>query len=193
MLTPRSLYNQVLRWSQSRHCEPLLWLLSASEAIFFPLPPETMLLPMGMTQPHRVYRFALGATLASLAGGVVGFGLGWGLWHTLQDFFFQYVPGFTPALYDQFRSWVQQYDFWIIFAAGFTPLPYKIFTIGAGALKLNLGLFVVASFLSRGLRFVLWALLLNRFSEPVRLWLERHFNLLTLVVLAVLVLWMMWH
>ena len=105
--------------------------------------------------------------------------IGAGLWGALAEPFFRYVPGVTPEAFERVRSLYDRYDFWAIFLAGLTPLPYKVFTISAGVFGVNLGIFVVASILSRGLRFFLVAGLIYRFGPPVKEFIDRHFNTLT--------------
>ncbi len=105
----------------------------------------------------------------------------------------KFGPGFTPEIFQRVGELFTRYDFWTVFAAGFTPIPYKVFTISAGAFGINLPIFIFASLVSRVLRFYLVAGLLRVYGDRARLFIERYFNLLTLLalllVIAVLAIW----
>lgn len=183
----RRLYDWVLAWAQTPYGVPVLGLLAFAEASFFPIPPDVLLIALCLAVPASSYRFALVATLGSVAGGMLGYLIGWGLWDALSPYFFQYVPGFSPDGFAQVRSLFDQYDFWTVFAAGFTPIPYKIFTIASGAFQINFPVFVGASLVSRGLRFFLVAALFYYLGRPARVLIEKYFNLLTILFLVLLV------
>ncbi len=183
----RRLYDWVLSWAETPYGLPALGLLAFAEASFFPVPPDVLLIALCLALPTRAYRFALVATLGSVAGGIVGYLLGWGMWDLLSSYFFQYVPGFTEEGFDKVRVLFDQYDFWTVFAAGFTPIPYKIFTIAAGAFQINFPVFAVASLVSRGLRFFLVAALFYYLGRPARELIEKYFNLLTVLFAILLV------
>jgi membrane protein YqaA with SNARE-associated domain len=139
-----------------------------------------------LSRPLKAFRYAVVCALGSALGGCLGYLLGLGMWDLLQGLFYSYIPGFTPEIFGRVQNLFQAYGFWAVFTAGFTPIPYKIFTIGAGVFQLNFVLFFCASLISRGLRFFLVSWLLYRYGLPVKSFIERHFNWLTL--LAVLVL-----
>jgi len=183
----RRLYDWVLSWAETPYGVPALAILAFAEACFFPVPPDVLLIALCLAIPARAYRFALVATLGSVAGGMLGYLLGWGSWDLLSHVFYQYVPGFTEAGFAQVKALFDQYDFWTVFAAGFTPIPYKIFTIASGAFQINFPVFVGASLISRGLRFFLFAVLLYYFGRPAREFIEKYFNLLTLLFLVLLI------
>lgn len=177
----RRLYDWVLHWADTKYGVPALFVLSFAESSFFPIPPDPLLMALALGAPRRAYRFAAWALLASVAGGLVGYGIGAGAWHALDGFFFAYVPGVTPEAFERVRGLYEAYDFWAIFLAGLTPIPYKVFTISSGVFSINLGVFVVASILSRGLRFFAVAALIHHFGKPVTAFIDRYFNLLTWV------------
>ncbi|HEY5672628.1 MAG TPA: YqaA family protein [Malonomonas sp.] len=183
----RRLYDWVLSWAETPYGVPVLGLLAFAEASFFPVPPDVLLMALCLALPLKSYRFALVATLGSVAGGVAGYLIGWGFWGTVSPLFFDYIPGFSPEGFAHVKSWFEQYDFWTIFAAGFTPIPYKIFTIAAGAFQINLPVFIGASLVSRALRFFLVAALFYYLGRPARVLIEKYFNLLTILFLGLLV------
>lgn len=175
----RRLYDWMLHWAETPHGPAALAGLSAAESSFFPIPPDPLLVALALGASKKALRFAAICTAASVVGGLIGYLIGAGLWGALAEPFFRYVPGVTPEAFERVRSLYDRYDFWAIFLAGLTPLPYKVFTISAGVFGVNLGIFVVASILSRGLRFFLVAGLIYRFGPPVKEFIDRHFNMLT--------------
>lgn len=191
MRSVRRLYDWVLSWAETPYGIPALALLAFAEASFFPIPPDVLLIALSLSLPQNAFRFALVATLGSTLGGVLGYAIGLGLWEAVSPFFFHYIPGFTPEGFQQVKGFFEQYDFWTIFAAGFTPIPYKIFTIAAGAFQINFPIFCVASLVSRGLRFFLVAALFYRFGRPAKMLIDKYFNLLTIIFLILLVLGIM--
>lgn len=182
----RRLYDWVLTWANSRYALPALLLLAFTEASFFPIPPDVLLMALALSMPHLSYRYALIATIGSVLGGALGYAIGWGLWDVLHPLFFQYVPGVTEEGFSRVDTLFAQYDFWIIFAAGFTPIPYKIFTIAAGVFSVNFPVFMLASLIGRGLRFYLVATMFYYIGEPARALIEKYFNLLSVLVLVVI-------
>ncbi len=183
----RRLYDWVLHWADTPHGLAALVLLTAAESSFFPIPPDPLLMALCLGAPKRSLRLAAWTTGASVAGAVVGYGIGALAWGALQGPFFTYVPGVTAEAFDHVQALYVQYDFWAVFLAGLTPIPYKVFTISSGVFSINLGVFLLASVLSRGLRFFLVAGLIYKFGPPVSRFIDRYFNLLTVVFGVLLV------
>jgi len=183
----RRLYDWVLHWAETPYGGPALFLLALVESSIFPVPPDVLLIALCIALPSRAWRFALLASAGSVLGGLIGYGIGWGAWPLVNTFFFDYIPGFTPAVFEKVQSLFAEYDFWVVFTAGFTPIPYKVITIGSGVFEINLLVFVIASLVSRGLRFFLVAWLLRRYGPGMRDFIDRYFNLLSIVFLLLLV------
>jgi membrane protein YqaA with SNARE-associated domain len=183
----RRLYDWVLHWADTPHGLTALVLLTAAESSFFPIPPDPLLMALCLGAPKRSLRLAAWTTGASVVGALVGYGIGAFAWGIFRDPFFAYVPGVTPDAFEHVRQLYDQYDFWAIFLAGLTPIPYKVFTLSSGVFSINLGVFLVASVLSRGLRFFLVAGLIYKFGAPVSRFIDRYFNLLTIVFGVLLV------
>jgi membrane protein YqaA with SNARE-associated domain len=183
----RRLYDWVLHWAETPYGGPALFGLALAESSFFPIPPDPLLVALCLGAPALSIRFAANATIASVVGGIIGYGIGAGAWTLLQDWFFAYVPGVSPDSFATVQSLYDRYDFWAVFAAGLTPLPYKVFTISAGVFSINFGIFVFASALSRGLRFFVVAGLIYRFGEPITRFIDRYFNLLAIAFVLLLV------
>ncbi len=183
----RGLYDWVLSWAESPYGLAALIVLSFAEASFFPIPPDVLLIPLCIGRRHRALWFALACSLASLCGGALGYGIGWGAWSMMDQFFYTYVPGFSKVVFDKVGELYNQYDFWIVFGAGFTPFPYKVITIAAGVFQINFVMFMIASFVGRSARFFLVATLLYWFGEPVKGFIDRWFNLLVVAFMVLLV------
>jgi membrane protein YqaA with SNARE-associated domain len=179
-----------LHWAYTPYALPALILISFAESSFFPIPPDILLIPLCLGEPKKAFRFAFYCSLASVLGGLLGYGLGYFIWEAgLDEFCFNYVPGFTEEAFTKISKWYGDYSFWIVFTAGFSPLPYKIFTIAAGVCHadVNLGMFLLASVVSRSARFYLEAALLRRYGEPVREFIEKRLGLMALLFCILLV------
>lgn len=148
------LYERVMRWSRHRHAEWYLGAMSFAESSFFPIPVDVMLAPMCMACPERSWRFALNASLLSVAGGIAGYGIGFLAFETIEPWLRE---SHYWGAYETAREWFDAYGFWTVFVAGFSPIPYKVFTIAAGVAALNFPAFVLASVIGRGARFFLVA------------------------------------
>ena len=182
----RKLYDWVLHWAETPYGGPALFFLALIESSVFPVPPDVLLIALCIALPSRAWRFALLASAGSVLGGLLGYGIGWGAWPLVNSFFFDYVPGFTPHVFAKVQSLFEAYGFWVVFTAGFTPIPYKVITIGSGVFQINLVIFLIASLISRSLRFFLVAWLLHRYGPGMRDFIDRYFNLLSIVFLILL-------
>jgi membrane protein YqaA with SNARE-associated domain len=147
-----------MRWVQHPHALWYLGALSFSESSFFPVPPDLMLAPMTLAQPMRAWRLAMLTTLASVLGGLFGYLIGMFLFDLIKPLLYQ--AGYWDN-YLKVHAWFETWGFWAVFLAGFSPIPYKIFTITAGAISMALLPFILASFIGRGARFFLVAALMR--------------------------------
>lgn len=183
----RRLYDWVMSWADSPHGTTALGGLAFAESSFFPVPPDVLLIALGVARPARAYWYALVCTVGSVLGGILGYVIGWGLWHVVADWFFAYVPGFSHAAFDRVQNLYNEWGFVAVMIAGFTPIPYKVFTITSGLFAMNVPAFVLASVLSRGARFFIVSGLIARFGPRMREVLERNFNLMTMLFVVLLV------
>ena len=184
----RRLYDWVLHWADTPYGFQALALLALVESSVFPIPPDPLLIALCLGAAGRALGFATVATAASVLGGVLGYGIGAVVWGSACGFFFEYVPGVTPEAFATVQGLYDRWDFWAVFLAGLTPIPYKVFTISAGVFAINFPIFVLASTLSRGLRFFVMAGLIYRYGESIRLFIDRYFNLLVWIFGLLLVL-----
>ncbi|MBI4545297.1 MAG: DedA family protein [Gemmatimonadetes bacterium] len=182
----RRLYDWVLSWAETPYGGVALGVLAFAESSFFPIPPDPLLIALALGAPRRALLFAGLCTGASVLGGVAGYGIGWGLWALVGEFFFRYVPSVTPGAFEGVRSLYDQWDFWAVFIAGFTPIPYKVFTLSAGVFHISLPAFLLASIAGRGARFFLVAGLIFAFGPGIRGFIDRYFERLVWLFLALL-------
>lgn len=180
----RKLYFWTLHWADTKHSLWALIIISFTESSFFPVPPDVLLLPMCMARPKKWLTYAFWCTAASVAGAVLGWGIGLYIWDAVSSFFYQWIPGFTQQRFEAFSALYQTYGFWVIMAKGLTPIPFKIITISAGACHVPLHIVVIASIISRGARFFVAAGLIRAFGEKARPYLEKHIERVFLVVLV---------
>lgn len=185
------LYDRVLRWSAHRHAPRYLAALSFAESSFFPIPPDVMLVPMAVARPQRSAWFALLTTFASVAGAVLGYAIG----HFAIGVILPWIENAGMLVeYQAAVAWFERYGLWVILLAGFTPLPYKAFTIAAGALSLSLVPFLIGSLIGRGARFGLVAAIAGILGPRVEPWVRRWVEWLGWGVLAlVAIAWWWWH
>ncbi|MBL8724070.1 MAG: DedA family protein [Planctomycetes bacterium] len=185
----RRLYDWVLHWADTPYAVPALFCLSFAESSCFPIPPDVLLIALCIGEVQKSYRFAAWCAVASVLGGIAGYGIGYGLWdqEPVRQFFYRWVPGVSEANVTKVSGLYEQYSFWVVFAAAFTPIPYKVFTILAGVCSIDLGMFVLASAIGRSARFFLVAWLFRTYGPAIRGFIERRFALVTIAGTALLV------
>lgn len=173
----RRLYNWMLSWAESPWANWAMFLFAMAESIFFPIPPDVLLLALCVGMPKKSFKYALICTAGSVFGAMIGFGLGAFAWEVVDSWFIPSI--FSQEAFNNVADLYAQWNFWLVFTAGFTPLPYKLITISAGVcLGLGeFGLFVLASVISRGLRFFLVAGLIWKFGAPIKKFIDKYFNL----------------
>jgi len=180
----RRLYDWVLHWAHTPHGAAALFCISFAESSFFPIPPDTLLLPLCLGNRKKWFRFAVLCTIASVLGGLFGYFIGHsfiGLTNKIVAFYH------FDEQWQKVQEMYQSYAFWAVFTAGFTPIPYKVFTLAAGVCNIALLPFVIASVLSRGLRFFIEAGLVCLFGEKIQGFIDRYFNLLSVLFVVLLI------
>ncbi len=150
-----------------------LWLaaIAFAESSFFPVPPDALLIPMALARPDRAIRYALICTVASVAGGMLGYLIGYALFEQVALPLLQ-LYHYEDA-YAVFAERFRQFSLYIILIKGLLPIPFKIITIASGATHVPLGIFIGASLVTRGARFLLWAVLLKFFGQRARVFIDR--------------------
>ncbi len=183
----RRMYDWVLSWAHTPYGAAALLVLAFAESSFFPIPPDVLLIALCLGARKKWGYFAAVCSAGSLVGGIAGYAIGWGLWSAVDQLFYAYVPGFTPEAFHKISGLYNEYNFWIVFVAAFTPIPYKVITVTAGVCEINFPMFVFASIIGRSARFFLVAFLLYWFGEPIRDFIDKRFNLLTLLFVILLI------
>jgi len=158
------LYSMVMQWVRHPHARWYLAGLSFAESSFFPIPPDVMLAPMALAQPKKAWQLALLTTVASVAGGILGYLIGMYAFEFVQPWIAK--AGYA-AKFEHVQAWFEEWGFFAIFVAGFSPIPYKLFTISAGLISMSFLPFVIASAIGRGARFFLVASLMRWGGEPM--------------------------
>lgn len=194
MLLLKKMYDWVLKWAETPYGPIALFILAFIEAVFFPVPPDVLLIALALGCITKAFRFALYCTIGSVSGALVGYAVGHFAWISADgnftgfaNFFFNNIPGFSIDLFNNIKTLFNQWDFWVIFTAGLTPVPYKVFTITSGVFDINLLMFFIASLVSRGARFFLIAWLIWKYGPGMKLFLKKYFNLLVLGFTACLI------
>lgn len=183
----KQMYDWVLGWAQTKYGTIALFIFAFSESVFFPIPPDILLIALALGAQSKAFKFAMICTTGSVVGAIVGYAIGHYAWISADGeftafahFFFNTIPGFSIAIYDNIKALFAKWDFWVIFTAGFTPIPYKVFTIASGVFDINLAMFFTASLISRGARFFLIAYLIFKFGPNIKSFIDRYLNLLAL-------------
>ena len=178
----RKLYNWTMAKAVHPHAEWWLALFAFVEASFFPIPPHPLLGIMCLAEPKKAIRFALIATLASVAGGMLGYAIGWGLYDTLGTQILSAL-GLT-ASFPKAACYLNEYGFWIFVAKGATPIPFKLLTITAGFIGMDLLRFIAGSIISRAISFLIVGVLFRLFGAPIKAFIDKYLGLATLGFVA---------
>ncbi|HEU4565651.1 MAG TPA: YqaA family protein [Gemmatimonadaceae bacterium] len=189
----RRLYDWTLSWADHPAGTAALFALAFAESSFFPIPPDVLLMALALGRPKRALWYALVCTVGSVLGGIAGYYIGYALFEQLG----RPVLEFYHAT-DTFQRVGELYRENLALAlgtAGFTPVPYKVFTIAGGAFAVPLLPFIIVSIVSRAARFFLVAGLIRLFGPTVKQFIDKYFNLVTIlfVVLLVLGFWAVKH
>ncbi|MBC85963.1 MAG: cytochrome B [Bdellovibrionaceae bacterium] len=176
----RLLYLWTMKWAEHPKAEPALGIFSMIEGIFFPIPIDPFLLAMSAGKPKRSLRFAAIASIGSVIGGTIGYYVGYLFWDHLKEFFFTYF--FPAEKFDAVALKFQTDAFLAVFLASFTPIPYKVFAVAGGVFQINIWTFVTASIVGRSLRFFVIGFLFYYWGAPIRDYIERHFDRLTIAL-----------
>ncbi|MBT3238207.1 MAG: DedA family protein [Rhodospirillaceae bacterium] len=180
----QGLYDWTMRLAAHRHALWALAMISFIESSVFPIPPDILLIPMVLAARDQAFRIAAVCTVASVLGGLGGYGIGYFLYESIGQpliAFYGYADKFSA-----FQGYYHEWGAWIVGGAGLTPFPYKVITIASGVTALDPVVFTVASVVSRGIRFFLVAWLLWRFGAPIRVFIEKNLGILATVFFVLL-------
>ena len=183
----RRLYDWMLSWADSKWGGLALFLFAMAESIFFPVPPDVLLIALCIGCVAKSFKYAAICTAGSVLGAIVGFGLGAFCWDIVDSWFIPSI--FSQEAFDAVGVKYSEWNFWLVFTAGFTPIPYKLITISAGVFLgiADFWIFIFASLVSRGMRFVLVAALIYKFGAPIKKFIDKYFNLCAIAFTVLLV------
>jgi membrane protein YqaA with SNARE-associated domain len=180
----RALYDWTLRLASHRHANRSLAVVSFCESSFFPIPPDVMLVPMVLARRDQAYLIASVCTLASLAGGIFGYVIGYFLFDTVGQWLIDVYH--LGSRMEGLRLLYEDWGDLVILIAGVTPIPFKLVTIASGFFQFNFLLFVILAAIARGARFFAIAWLLKRYGAPMQEFIERRLTLLGWLFLLLL-------
>jgi membrane protein YqaA with SNARE-associated domain len=180
----RRLYDWTISLASSRHALWALAVVAFIESSVFPIPPDLLMIPMIVARPQMAFRIAAVATVSSVAGGLAGYWIGWGLFESVGRPVLEFYG--KDAYFDAFSENYNAWGAWAVLIAGVTPFPYKVITILSGTTGLNIWVFLIASVVARGLRFFVVAALLWKFGAPIRDLIERRLGLMFTLFVAIL-------
>lgn len=181
----RKLYDWTLSWAHTKYGLAALFILAFVESSFFPVPPDILLIALSLSIPSRAFWYALICSIGSVLGGMFGYYIGYAFYNTIGLWIintFHYQQYFEIV-----KSMYEANAFLAIFAAAFTPIPYKVFTIAAGFFNINFWTLIIASIIGRSMRFFLVATLIFFFGKKIKTFIEKYFNLLTIIFLILLI------
>jgi membrane protein YqaA with SNARE-associated domain len=173
-----------LHWSKTPQALPALAIIAFIESSVFPIPPDILLIAMVVALPSQWFRFAAVCSVASVLGGMFGYLIGYQFMDVVGNRIIAFYH--FQEKFDKIGDFYNKYQAWAVGIAGFTPLPYKVFTLAAGAFKINFPVFVLMSALSRTARFLLVAYLIHKFGPSVKILIEKYFNLFTIAFIVLL-------
>ena len=181
----RKLYNWTLDKSSKKEAPWFLSIVSFAESSFFPIPPDIILIPMVLAKRTKAFIYASLCTLSSVAGGILGYIIGFLLFNSIGIFLINFYH--LGDAVNEFKNYYNTYGAWIVIIAGFTPFPFKVITITSGLFQLNFIIFILCSIISRGARFYLVAGLLYLFGEKIKIFIDKYFNFLTILFFVLLI------
>jgi len=199
----RSLYDWVLAWGESKNALTALFFLSLAEASFFPIPPDALLIALCMGTYKKWKKFALVCSVGSVIGGVLGYYIGLSAYDLIGEKLLSITASFSGTNPDELlqtaKYWFNEKELlgmkvgvWAVGLAGFTPIPYKVYTIAAGFFEMQIVAFILASAISRSLRFFLVAgiigILYKKYGDKIKVFIDKYFNYLAIAFVILLIL-----
>lgn len=181
----KRLYDWVLSWAHTPYGSVALFVLAFAESSFFPIPPDVLLIALAISIPARSFRYALICSVGSLTGGMFGYLIGYMFMEGVGDRVIE-IYHFRDN-YEYIQELYKEYDAWAVGIAGFTPIPYKVFTITAGAFKIDFWVFAIASAVSRGARFFIVGGIIYYYGESIKRFIDRYFNILSIAFVVILI------
>ena len=181
----RYLYKWTMELAKNPKAIWFLGFVSFIEAIFFPIPPDVLLIPMILANINKAWLYALVATVASVTGGLLGYILGFIAYEQIAEPLL--IALGKEASMSLFANSINQNGFVIVLTAGVSPIPFKVVSIMSGFTKMQLSLFILSALLGRAIRFFIVATLLKYYGEKIKNFLEKYLGWLFLIFVILLV------
>ncbi|UCH81245.1 MAG: DedA family protein [Nitrospiraceae bacterium] len=181
----KKLYDWVLHWAETPYAVPALFLLAFAESSFFPVPPDVLLITLAISIPKKAFKYAMICMIGSVLGGIIGYGIGLYGYETIGRPIVEFYHG--QEVMDLIKTKYDQHGFLGILIAAITPIPYKVFTIASGVFNFDFWLFTLASIIGRSTRFFVVAALIWKFGSPIRNFIDKYFNLLSIIFMILLI------
>lgn len=184
----QSFYIKLISKCRESKNKIYLYIISFLESIIFPLPTDIFLIPFVLAEKKNYWHLALMTTIFSVLGGCFSYLIGSLLWEQANIFFLEYYPSISSKL-NSFITQFKEYGIALIVIGGFSPFPYKVTCIASGIMNLNFAVFIIFSFISRGLRFLLVCYLLFKFQEKANELIPKYIGTLSIIFLLILFLY----
>lgn len=181
----KRLYFWTLSWADSQYSSLGLFLVAFIESSVFPIPPDILLIPLVLGRPEKWFMLCSICTFGSVLGGLLGYGIGFFAMETVGNKIVDFLN--LEIAVQNFFVWYEKYGDKIVLIGGFTPVPYKVITLLSGAVKLDVFTFIVYSLIGRAGRFFLLGVLLWFFGERIKAFIDRYFNILTIIFMILLI------
>lgn len=181
----RRLYDWTIAKAAHPHAEWWLALVAFVEASFFPVPPHPLLGLMCLAEPKKAVRFAVIATIASVVGGLLGYAIGHFLYDSIGTQLLAALH--LTQSFPKAACYLRENGFWIFTVKAATPIPFKLLTITAGFISMPIGIFLVASLISRSMIFMIVGILFRVFGAPIKKFLDKYLTLMTIAFVVVVV------
>jgi membrane protein YqaA with SNARE-associated domain len=181
----RTCYDWTIGWSRTKYASWALACISFAESSFFPVPPDVLLIPMVIAQRKKWFQIAFICSLCSVLGALLGYFIGYQLYELIGQKIVDFYN--LQSAIDVVSAKYNEHAFFAVFTAAFTPIPFKVFTIVAGLCKISIFTLVIASAIGRSARFFMVAILIRIFGEKIQSFIEKYFNLLTIVFTILLI------
>lgn len=180
------LYNYVLKLSETKYAMLAMIFVSFFGSIIFPLPTEIIMIPMILARPSKAFYITTIALITSVLGGIAGYFVGAVFFENIGSRILS-ILGYTN-MFNDFSALYNKFGYWIVFAGGLTPFPYKVICIASGVFKMNLAIFIMASAISRAVRYYFISYLLYKYGDKAKIFIEKHLEMLTIVAFILLIL-----
>lgn len=191
----KSIYNKLISWANTPYSFFVIFIIAFFESIFSLFPLTILFITLAIVKPKNSLKLAFFTVLGATIGAIVSYSIGYFLWispngefTSVANFFFENIPFFNVAEYENIKQLYSQWGFLIIFIASFTPMPFELLAVTSGVFNLNIFLFITATFIGRGARFFIIGFLVWKYRENVKHFAEKYFNHISIVLTTCIVM-----